>query len=163
MSMERTNANKHRHGTDHGRTKAGEVAHRSRKGRSVKLVPLAPPGRITRKARDFEADIVQLRAQGYTLDAIRQALNAAGVHVSISTVRREALRSGAAVPIPSVDGAQQQTLAPPVSTRARSAVELDAASAGTSVPAEWGSGKDVAQAYTSSVITNQFVRAKEKR
>jgi hypothetical protein len=163
MSMERTNANEHRRGTDHGRTEAGEVAHGSRKGRSVKLVPLAPPGRITRKARDFEADIVQLRAQGYTLDAIRQALNAAGVHVSISTVRREALRSTAAVPVPSADGPQRQTLAPPVSTHARSAVELDAASAGASVPADWRSGKDVAQAYTSSVITNQFVRAKEKR
>ena len=163
MNMERTNANEHRHGTDHGRTEAGVVAHRSRKGRSVKLVPLAPPGRITRKARDFEADIVQLRAQGYTLDAIRQALNAAGVSVSISTVRREALRGAAEVSFPQADGAQQQTLAPPVSTHDRSAVGLAAESAGASVPADWRSGKDVAQAYTSSVITNRFVRAKEKR
>lgn len=161
--MERTNANEHRHGTDHGRTEAGEVPHRSRKGRGVKLVPLAPPGRITRKARDFEADIVELRAQGYTLDAIRQALNVAGVHVSISTVRREALRNVAAVPIPQADGAQRQALLPPVTTQGRSAVGLDAASAGAPVPADWRSGKDVAQAYTSSVITNQFVRAKEKR
>lgn len=161
--MECTNANEHRHETDHGRTEAGKVAHRSRTGRGVKLVPLAPPGRITRKARDFEADIVQLRAQGYTLDAIRQALNAAGVHVSISTVRREALRSAAAVAIPTADGVQRQTLAPPVSTHDRPADGLDAAAAGVSVPADWRSGKDVAQAYTSSVITNQFVRAKEKR
>ena len=161
--MERTNANEHRHGTALGRTEAGEVPHRSRKGPGVKLVPLAPPGRITRKARDFEADIVELRAQGYTLDAIRQALNVAGVHVSISTVRREALRNVAAVPIPQADGAQRQALLPPVTTQGRSAVGLDAASAGAPVPADWRSGKDVAQAYTSSVITNQFVRAKEKR
>ncbi len=161
--MERTNANKHRHGTDNRRTAAGEVAHRSRKERGVKLVLLAPPGRITRKARDFEADIVQLRAQGYTLDAIRLALDAAGVHVSISTVRREALRSAAAVPVPPAEGAMRQTLASPVSTHDRSTAALDAASPGTSVPADWRSGKDVAQAYTSSVITNQFIRAKEKR
>ena len=44
---------------------------------------MQPPGRITRKARDLEADVVQLRAQGYTLEAIRQALAGAGVHVSI--------------------------------------------------------------------------------
>jgi len=161
--MERTNANEHRYGTDHRRTAAGEVAHRSRKGRGVKLVPLAPPGRITRKARDFEADIVQLRAQGYTLDAIRQALNAAGVHVSISTVRREALRSETAVANPTVNQAERPNLAPPLSTHGQSAVAPPAAPAGTALPADWRNGKDVAQAYTSSVITNQFVRAKEKR
>lgn len=161
--MERTNANEHRQGTDHRRTAAGEVAHRSRKGRGVKLVPLAPPGRITRKARDFEADIVQLRAQGYTLDAIRQALNAVGVHVSISTVRREALRSEGAVSTPTAEGGKRRTLTLPEPTHDQAAVALPAASASTSVPADWGSGKDVAQAYTSSVITNQFVRAKEKR
>jgi len=59
----------------------------------VKLIPLVPPGRITRKARDFGAEIVQLRAQGYTLDAIRQALAGAGVQVSISTVRRETTKN----------------------------------------------------------------------
>lgn len=161
--MERTNANKHRQGTDHKRTEAGEVAHGNRKESGVKLVPLAPPGRITRKARDFEADIVQLRAQGYTLDAIRQALNAAGVNVSISTVRREALRSAAAIAAPPADDAERQTLTLPESTHNQATVVLPAASASTSVPADWGSGKDVAQAYTSSVITNQFIRAKEKR
>lgn len=157
------NANRHRQGTDHKRTETGDVAHGSRKGRGVKLVPLAPPGRITRKARDFEVDIVQLRAQGYTLDAIRQALNAAGVHVSISTVRREALRSAAAVPAPTAESAKRQPLTPPVSTHDQAGGALPAASASTSVPSDWRSGKDVAQAYTSSVITNQFIRAKEKR
>ena len=30
----------------------------------MKLTTNEPPGRITRKAREFEADIAQLRAQG---------------------------------------------------------------------------------------------------
>lgn len=129
----------------------------------MKLIPLSPPGRITRKARDFEADIVELRAQGYTLDAIRQALNAAGVQVSISTVRREALRSEAAVTPPPAQRAMRLANSAPVPTRGQSAVALPAAPASTALPADWRSGKDVAQAYASSVITNQFVRAKEKR
>ena len=157
------NANEHQQGTDYKRTEAGEVAHSSRKESGVKLVPLSPPGRITRKARDFEADIVQLRAQGHTLDAIRQALNAAGVHVSISTVRREALRSEAAVPAPPAERAMRLANSAAVPTHVQSAVALPAAPASTALPAAWRSGKDVAQAYTSSVITNQFVRAKEKR
>lgn len=157
------NANEHQQGTDHKRTEAVEVAHSSRKESGVKLVPLSPPGRITRKARDFEADIVELRAQGYTLDAIRQALNAAGVQVSISTVRREALRSEAAVPAPPAERAMRLANSAAVPTHVQSAVALPAAPASTALPAAWRSGKDVAQAYTSSVITNQFVRAKEKR
>jgi len=65
----------------------------------VKLAPLVPPGRITRKARDFGAEIVQLRAQGHTLDAIRHALAGAGVQVSISTVRRDATRHAVQAPV----------------------------------------------------------------
>lgn len=162
-SMERTHAYTHQQETEHERRKSDQAAHGHRKGSDMKLVPPGPPGRITRKARDFEADIAQLRAQGYTLDAIRRALDAAGVQVSISTVRREALRSSAAVRVPPAEGAGRQTLASPESTHDRSTTALDTASPGASVPADWRSGKDVAQAYTSSVITNQFVRAKEKR
>jgi hypothetical protein len=66
---------------------------------------MQPPGRITRKTRDFEAEIVQLRAQGYTLEAIRQALAGAGVHVSINTVRREAIRHAAPNPVAAAAGA----------------------------------------------------------
>nr|WP_316640454.1 hypothetical protein [uncultured Roseateles sp.] len=57
------------------------------------LVPPHPPGRLSRKAQAFEVDIAQLRSQGYTLESIRQPLAAAGIHVSLSTVWREASRS----------------------------------------------------------------------
>ena len=59
----------------------------------MKLAPTGPPGRITRKARAFASEILQLRAQGYTFEAIREALAGAGVLVSNSTVQREAARA----------------------------------------------------------------------
>ena len=58
----------------------------------MKLVPKEPPGRSTRKARGFASDMRELRAQGYTFAAIREALAAAGVHVSNATVQREVAR-----------------------------------------------------------------------
>ena len=61
-----------------------------------------PPGHAKRKALSYAADIATLRLQGHTYAAIREALEDAGVRVSISTVRREVLKtlSKAAVPKP---------------------------------------------------------------
>jgi phosphoribosylcarboxyaminoimidazole (NCAIR) mutase len=63
-----------------------------------------PPGHAKRKALTYAAEIVSLRVQGHTLSAIREALEDAGVLVSISTVRREVLKgmSTTAVPKPAV-------------------------------------------------------------
>jgi DNA-binding transcriptional MerR regulator len=58
----------------------------------MSLTPQRPPGHASRKARAFEADIRRLRNAGYTLEAIREALAAAGVHVAKSTVQRELSR-----------------------------------------------------------------------
>lgn len=51
-----------------------------------------PPGHAKRKARAYTADILSLRRAGHSLQAIREALEDAGVRVSISTVRRELLK-----------------------------------------------------------------------
>lgn len=51
-----------------------------------------PPGHAKRKALTYSADIVSLRSQGHSYSAIREALEDAGVLVSISTVRREVLK-----------------------------------------------------------------------
>jgi hypothetical protein len=59
----------------------------------LNLVPVRPPGPNARKARAYAADILNLRAQGYTFEAIREALAGAGVHVSNSTVQREVARA----------------------------------------------------------------------
>ncbi|MCR5864561.1 hypothetical protein [Aquincola sp. J276] len=39
----------------------------------MNLVPVRPPGPNARKARSFSSEILQLRAQGYTFEAIREA------------------------------------------------------------------------------------------
>jgi hypothetical protein len=55
-----------------------------------------PPGHGKRKALTYAADIVSLRDQGHSYSAIREALEDAGVVVSISTVRREVLKGTSA-------------------------------------------------------------------
>jgi len=55
-----------------------------------------PPGHGKRKALTYAADIVSLRDQGHSYSAIREALEDAGVLVSISTVRREVLKGTSA-------------------------------------------------------------------
>ena len=123
----------------------------------MKLLPKEPPGRITRKARRFEAEIAQLRAQGYSLDAIRRALAGAGVQVSISTVRREAIRHA----IPAATGASvrgtQRESRPLTAAHALPPAEAT----GSAGLAEEASGKDQAEAFLRSQITNPLLRAKE--
>lgn len=129
-------------------------------GSEVKLAPLVPPGRITRKARDFGVEIVQLRAQGYTLDAIRQALAGAGVHVSISTVRREANRHAVRTPV--VADVAQTPAVPPV--RSLEATETTAVTVAATTPNGWSeqpTGRDLAEAFMRTQSTNPLIRAKE--
>ena len=129
----------------------------------MRLVPIEPPGRLTRKARDFEAEIVELRAQGYTLQAIRQALVRAGVNVSISTVRREANRHAAprlieALALANVPGVR---LPSPPSVSPVSVVPPP--SVDTAAPTERRSGKDIAEAFMEGRITNPLFRNKDQR
>jgi hypothetical protein len=160
--MERMHAYTQQQRTKHERHETGEAAHGHRKESAVKLVPPGPPGRITRKARDFEADIVQLRAHGYTLDAIRQALESAGVQVSISTVRRESLRRGQ--PGPAAQATSPKSMADPTVAVSQEAppVPFPAPSVTAASPA-WTKGRDVAEAYMRDHVTNPLYRAKEKR
>lgn len=130
----------------------------------TQLIPTQPPGRVTRKARHYVAQIVRLRDQGYTLETIQQALAAVGVQVSISTVRREALRPvpppswPVAEPIPSPSPARS----PPPSPAPRAAdVSARNASSPISSVAGTSSAKDLADAYVRSRSTNPLVRAKE--
>lgn len=143
----------------------------------MNLVPVRPPGPNTRKARTFAADILRLRSQGYTFEAIREALASAGVHVSNSTVQREAARA-ARQPLVfrSMDSAPPDATPPAQSVgsgttlpaRGREAPAPPAAppapsDSGPSIFANGPSGKDVAEAFMSTQITNPVVRAKEQR
>jgi len=116
----------------------------------MRLVPTQPPGRSTRKARGFDTEIVQLRAQGYTLQAIRDALASAGVHVSISTVRREANRSA----LPNFAGR---------ASRDPTTVPTPATPLTAPVLAERRSGKEIAEVFMRNRITNPLIRSKEQR
>jgi hypothetical protein len=111
----------------------------------MQLTPKRPPGRITRKARAYASDIGQLHTQGYTLEAIREALADAGVRVSKSTVQREVaryLRIGPQVPPPAIQPAAPATAPSPITTRR---------------------GRDIAQAFVQDRITNPLLRNKEPR
>jgi len=77
---------------------------------SFRLAPTRPPGRWHGKARAFAGEIGRLHAEGYTFEAIREALAEAGVVVSNSTVQREVARlrrlskPAATVDIPTLPG-----------------------------------------------------------
>lgn len=110
-----------------------------------------PPGHAKRKALTYAADIVSLRSQGHSLLAIREALEDAGVLVSISTVRREVLRCASATPVltpaaaaekPSVGLAVRGEPGSPVAA-------IDPAPATTSLP-----GKAIAEQFMRDRPTN---------
>jgi hypothetical protein len=109
----------------------------------MKLAPKDPPGRSTRRARGFAADIRHLRAQGYTFEAIRQALDEAGMAVSNSTIQREMARQVSPLPASSVGVAEPTVPAP------------------DSMPAlaiDQRSGKEIAEAFAKGRINNPLFR-----
>ena len=127
------------------------------------LLPAHAPGRLTRKAREYRSQIVQLRAQGYTLEAIQQALATVGVLVSISTVRREAIHPVSFAPWPDAT----QAAAPASSTVVPAPSPPAALSLCGLAPTIRGfpdasSGKDIAAAYADGKSTNALARAKER-
>lgn len=130
----------------------------------MKLVPKEPPGRSTRKARGFAPDMRELRAQGYTFEAIREALAAAGVHVSNATVQREVARM-----------AKSPANAVAAHSGNRPGHEFQSAASATEIPGftpthhhpsdsptevDLRSGKEIAEAFTSSRITNPLALAR---
>ncbi|MBA4261939.1 MAG: hypothetical protein C0443_07975 [Comamonadaceae bacterium] len=116
----------------------------------MKLAPKDPPGRSTRRARGFAAEIGQLRAQGYTFEAIREALAEAGVSVSKSTVQREVARLASGPSSGSVVVAEPLLPVPDTAPVPSAA----AASSATGLP----SGKDIAEAFASTWNTNPLFR-----
>lgn len=110
-----------------------------------------PPGHGKRKALTYAADIVSLRSQGHSYSAIREALEDAGVLVSISTVRREVLKgtSTATALEPAVDAAASQLS---LATRGKAVSPVTAprpASSTTPLP-----GKAIAEEFMRGRSTN---------
>lgn len=120
------------------------------------LRPAQPPGRRSRRVRAYADQIRQLRAQGYSIELIREALAEVGVKVSWSTVQREAARPcdalGFAAP------SHQNACAPP---SVRASPRADCPSEAAQLSAEVR-GKDFAAAFMSSRVNNPLLR-KDKR
>jgi hypothetical protein len=132
----------------------------------MKLAPTDPPGRSSRKARHFAQDMRELRAQGYTFEAIRLALAAVGVHVSNATVQREVARAAKvrvvehAVGSGARPGEGLTATAPLPSTQAPETTAAPQPALGDSIETDMRSGKEIAEAFASSRITNPLARAR---
>ncbi len=117
----------------------------------MNLHPRRPPGHAKRKALSYAAEIVSLRLQGHTLAAIREALEDAGVRVSLSTVRREAMRG--ALPTSS-DRPAARPSAPPVvlTTRGQAVSPIPSPDPAFSTPSL--PGKAIAEEFMRGRPTN---------
>lgn len=127
----------------------------------VQLTPEGPPGRAARKAFAFHAEIVRLRARGYTLAAIREALAKAGVQVSLATISREASHTRA----PPIEADRSQllggTVAAPQSPRASPLSPSSPPSLPAFTTRERCVGMALADAFEKTVIANPLFRSKE--
>ena len=132
----------------------------------MKLIPTDPPGRSSRKAKRFAQDMRELRSQGYTFEAIRMALAAVGVHVSNATVQREVARATkAASNAQGSDSGVRPDEWPPALTQPMASAPAPPSTTTqspqvASVQADMRSGKEIAEAFASSRITNPLARAR---
>lgn len=122
------------------------------------LTPRSPPGRRNRKGRAFEDQIARLRAEGYTLDAIRDALAAVGVHVSKSTVQREAAREAKRSQAPGLGGFPARHVIANATPSPQPMAPSPATPATSPTPADRCSGKDIAEAFVRGRVTNPLIR-----
>ena len=115
------------------------------------LSPRRPLGRRTRKALAFASEIARLHVDGYSCEAIRQALEEAGLTVSRSTVIREVAR-----------GSKHSStrLEPSHVTPATASLGVGATtSAGLPPSSDGRSGKEIA-AWMKGRITNPLLRSR---
>jgi len=127
------------------------------------LSPSRPPGRRSRKARAFSAEISRLLALEYTLEDIREALADAGIEVSKSTVQREAARLNRLSPTRPSQAVAIAHASTPRPSPAPPCIATSTTGMPAAVPPERRSGKDVAEEFRRSQSTNPLIRAKEQQ
>ena len=118
----------------------------------MRLNPKDAPGRVNRKARAFEQEIVRLRSEGYTCEAIRAALADVGVDVCLSTVQREARRcskrrSPVVAKASGLVAVRDVQVTPASATRAASSLVGDPRT-----------GKQIAAAFFDKRVTNPLLQ-----
>jgi hypothetical protein len=126
----------------------------------LRLVPRRPPGRSSCKVRVFADEIGRLRAEGYSFEAIREALTDAGVNVSNSTVQREAARHSA--PRPAAARSDPRTAWPVAGTSSRAVQAgnepLDAADDKSALD----TFNDLVDAFFRERISDPLIRPEEE-
>ena len=121
----------------------------------MQLQPKRPPGRADRKAAAYASEIVRLRGEGYTYEAIREALAEVGIELSECALRREvrryAQRHGRATsdvqPAPRSTAAPTLSMAHPLST--------------SPAPSKNATGREIAEAFFNANPSNPLLPTKE--
>jgi hypothetical protein len=119
----------------------------------MQLQPRREPGRSDRKAATYATEIVQLRARGYTYEAIREALAEVGVHLSEASLRREMRRDRRSAP--------STGLATQPSARAFAPAAPPPPSASGPSVSSASTGREIAEAFFNAHPSNPLLRAKE--
>ena len=121
----------------------------------MQLQPKRPPGRADRKAAAYASEIVRLRAEGYTFEAIREALTAVGIELSESALRREVRRQQK----PGVHNAPVARAAPPGATPPALPVSRSQSTGPPTSPD--ATGREIAEAFFNAHPSNPLFPAKE--
>ena len=121
----------------------------------MQLQPKRPPGRADRKAAAYATEILRLRAEGYTYEAIREALVDVGIDLSESALRREVRRQQkrSMRAVPGVRPPSQPTDAP------KPAV-LQPLATGPP-PSTSATGREIAEAFFNALPSNPLLPTKE--
>lgn len=121
----------------------------------MQLQPKRPPGRVDRKAAAYAAEIVRLRAEGYTYEAIREALAEVGIELSECALRREVRRSERRTVggSPDVRPVSRAPAAPPVSVARLLATGPPSSTKAT--------GREIAEAFFNANPSNPLLPTKE--
>ena len=123
----------------------------------MQLQPKRPPGRADRKAGAYACEIVRLRIEGYTFEAIREALAEVGIELSECALRREVRRHQKQ----SVRAAQA-VWPPPPALHASSLPEPVPQGLATGPPPSIGAtGREIAEAFFNANPSNPLFPPKE--
>lgn len=121
----------------------------------MQLQPKRPPGRADRKAGAYASEIVRLRAEGYTYEAIREALAEVGIDLSECALRREVRRHEKQTARAAPD------VRPPSPAPAAQPLPVARTVATGSPPSTNATGREIAEAFFNANPSNPLLPAKE--
>ena len=130
------------------------------------LQPLRPAGNAQRKALARASEIRRLRTEGYTIEAIREALAAEGLKVSWSTVHREATRPARTEPKSQARSEAKQQEADKPLTNIAQPIALEAAAViqpSKALEKDTRSPQVIAAEFMRGVNTNPLLQPKREK